>query len=83
MAIDVSKLSQRERLLWASFRLESPPSPSNSKFILESYQRFCDAKREDDARRQRDEEYQQAHKYETRATTHAVVADSKSGTGTF
>jgi hypothetical protein len=80
MAIDVSKLGQREKLLWASFRLESPPSPSNSKFILESYARFCQAKREDYARRQRQEEYQQAHKYETRAGTKVVPADNSRGT---
>jgi hypothetical protein len=81
--IDTSKLSQREKMLWGSFRLESPPSPSNSKFILESYARFCEAKRADIVKQEETEKIQQANPYRTRATTHSVVADSKSGTGIF
>ena len=78
--MDISQLGQREKLLWASFRLESPPSPSNSKFILESYQRFCEAKRADIARAEEAEKIQQAYQHPTRAGTKVVPADNSRGT---
>lgn len=81
--MDISKLSQREKLLWGSFRLDSPPSPSNSKFVLESYARFCEAKRADDAQREANEKCQQANPYQTRAGCRVVEANSNKGTGSF
>ncbi len=79
--IDTSKLNLRDKRLFSSFRLDQPLSASsNGAYIAGKWQEWSVLKKADIAKREEAEKYNQAHKYETRAGTKSIPADSSRGT---
>jgi hypothetical protein len=78
-------LSTREKMLWATFRLETPITASSGKFAADAYAKWKEAKLADDTERAANREFDEAHAndYQSTAGVRMVVTDSSRGTGSF